>query len=267
MINRENFGEASLAARLRRGEYVTGVFITEFETPNWGPLLDAVNYDFGIIDLEHGLFTLSSLARMLPGFHGCRSSALIRVPSTERSFFQAPLDLGAAGIILPMVESAEEARRAVALMKYPPLGRRGIGFGRPHTDFLTNPDRDDYIAHANASTLLIVQIETAAGVEQAEEILAVPGIDVVFIGNADLSQSLGCRNDFRAEPLKSAVAKIFQAAARNKLIVGGNLTDAGLVRDFAPHNFRFITLTTDVDMIEDGFNGKWTPELKAAMLR
>lgn len=267
MINRENFGKESLSARLRRGDYATGVFITEFETPNWGPLLDAVGYDFGIIDLEHGLFSISSLARMLPGFHGCRSSALIRVPSTERSFFQAPLDLGAAGIILPMVESPDEARRAVELMKYPPLGKRGIGFGRPHTDFITAPDRDEHIRRSNESTLLIVQIETAAGVERAEEILAVPGINVVFIGNADLSQSLGCKNDFRAEPLKSAVEKVFHAAEKNGLIVGGNLTDAGLVRDFAPRQFRFITLTTDVDMIEDGFNAKFTPELKSAMGR
>jgi 2-keto-3-deoxy-L-rhamnonate aldolase RhmA len=122
---------------LLAGETVFGLFVVEMRTPGMGLLLDAAGYDFAIFDMEHGSYTLSDLAGTVPGFRGCRCVPLVRVPVIGREFFQAALDLGVAGIVVPMVESAADARACIDLMEYPPAGKRGVSYCRPHSLFQT----------------------------------------------------------------------------------------------------------------------------------
>lgn len=248
-----NVGNASpsrtnrtLKERLRQGETVVGIFLTEFRTPHMGTLLDVYGYDFAIVDMEHCSFTNGDLSAILPGFTGCRCKPLVRVPAVRREFFQSVLDGGATGIVVPVVESADEARQAAAMMKYPPEGRRGLSFCCPHTLF-REQDRDAYTQHANDNVLLVTQIETKAGLDHLEEILSVPGIDVAFIGNMDLSLSLGKPNDLTKGPIHDEVRKILQAAKRHGIAGGGNFFRPEQVAAFKDDGLQFISLDSDVE--------------------
>lgn len=241
----------SLRKRFLAGETAFGLFVAELRTPNFGLLLDTAGYDFAIFDMEHGGYSMADLAVMFPGFRGCRCAPLVRVPAIRREFFQVTLDLGVAGIVVPMVESAADVRACVDLMKYPPVGKRGVSFCRPHSLFQGH-DNDGYTTEANDNTLLVVQIETAKGLEHLEEILAVPGIDVVFVGNTDLSYSLGCPNDLESGQVRDAIELVLKTASARKIVGGANITDPKMVAELHEYGLRFVTLTTDVERFVSG---------------
>ena len=241
----------SIKKKVQDGKIVKGIFINEFRSANIGVLLDMVGYDFAVFDMEHCTFSPTELSLIIPGFKSCRCRPLIRVPAVRREFFQAPLDLGIAGIIVPMVETPDDVREAAAMMKYPPLGRRGLSFCCPHCQFENHEeDRDFYTQKANADLTLIIQIETAKGLANLESILSVPGIDVVFIGNADLSISLNVPNTLaRGSELRLAQERILKTAARHGIVGGGNLTDPQIISELQPLGMRFITLCSEVEML------------------
>jgi 2-keto-3-deoxy-L-rhamnonate aldolase RhmA len=248
-----HLANGSLRRRLLAGETIFGLFVAELRAPGMGLMLDAAGYDFAIFDMEHGSYTLSDLAAMVPGFQGCRCAPLLRVPAVRREFFQAPLDLGVAGIVVPMVESAADARECVQLMKYPPVGRRGVSYCRPHSRFQT-PAGDQFTVEANENTLLVVQIETAKGLEHVDEIVAVPGVDAVFVGNADLAQSLGCPSDLERGQLREAMERIIKAAAARQVAGGANITEPKMIAELHGIGLRFVTLTTDVERFLAGLD-------------
>ncbi len=247
----------SIKKKLQDGKIVKGIFINEFRSANIGVLLDMVGYDFAVFDMEHCTFSPTELSLIIPGFKSCRCRPLIRVPAVRREFFQAPLDLGIAGIIVPMVETPDDVREAAAMMKYPPLGRRGLSFCCPHCQFENHEeDRDFYTQKANADLTLIIQIETAKGLANLESILSVPGIDVVFIGNADLSISLGKPNKLESGPVHDAVRHILQTARKHGIPGGGNFIDSAYVSDFVNDGLQFITLGSEVERLLGGLKSE-----------
>ncbi len=130
---------------------------------------------------------------------------MVRVPATEYHFLARVLDVGAMGVMVPMVESAEQARRIVDCCRYPPVGRRGAAFAIAHDDY-TGGDIIEKMQSANDEVLLIAQIETARGLENVEEIAAVDGIDVLWIGHFDLTNFLGIPGQFDHPNFLAAVA-------------------------------------------------------------
>ncbi|MDD4871935.1 MAG: aldolase/citrate lyase family protein [Kiritimatiellae bacterium] len=250
MINR-HMADGSLRRRLLAGEMVYGLFIVELRAPGMGVLIDTAGYDFAIFDMEHGSYTMSELAAMLPGFSGCHCVPLVRVPTVRREFFQPLLDLGVSGIVVPMVESAVDARMCVDLMKYPPAGKRGVAYCRPHS-FFKNPTGGHFPEEANENTLLVLQIETAKGVEHLDEILAVPGIDVIFVGDADLAQSLGCSDNMERGQVRDVAERILRTANSRKIIGGVNVVDPEIIAKLHEIGARFVTLTGDVDLFIAG---------------
>ena len=143
----------------------------------------------------------------------------VRVPATEYDFIARVLDVGAMGIMVPMVESVEQAEQIVAAAKYPPQGRRGAAFGVAHDDY-DGGDLVDKIGSANRETHLIAQIETAKGVEQAHHIAAVEGIDVLWIGHFDLTNSLGIPGQFDHPRFVESVAKVLDACQEHHTVPG-----------------------------------------------
>ena len=242
----DHFANPSLRQRLLADETIFGLFVVEMRTPNMGTLLDIAGYDFAIFDMEHGSYTLSDMAVMLPGFRGCHCAPFVRVPTVRREFIQPLLDLGVTGIVVPMVETAADAQACVQLMKYPPVGKRGVAYCRPHALFRT-PTDSRFTAEANENTLLVVQIESAQGLAHVDEILAVPGIDVAFVGNADLAQSLGCPPALESGRIRDAMETVLKSAAAHKVVGGGNVADPGIIADLHKHGLRFVTLTSDVE--------------------
>lgn len=196
-----------------------GTYLGEFATPGIGKILKAAGCDFVFIDMEHSGFGFETVKQILNNLRAEGMAALLRPPSKAGHHLQRAADIGAAGIIAPMVNDAAEARDAVAAIKYPPAGRRGVALNIAHDDYHST-DVSAALAAANGSTGLIALIETAAGVEHCYEIAAEDGVDCLWIGHLDLSTSLGIPGQFDNPVFRGAIEKIMAAARANTVPVG-----------------------------------------------
>ncbi|MCA9034369.1 MAG: 2-dehydro-3-deoxyglucarate aldolase, partial [Planctomycetaceae bacterium] len=159
----------------------------------------AIGFDWLLIDLEHGCGSLADLRTQLMavisgGREGSTPAPIVRIPSVDADIVKFVMDSGAAGIMFPYVSTTEDAAAAVSAMKYPPMGLRGVAGNIRATDFGTN--WKTYFETANDRSLVVVQIETPEAVENADQIAAIDGVDVLFVGPLDLSVNLQCPNDF-----------------------------------------------------------------------
>ncbi len=203
---RENPVKRALAA----GEIPIGTMVCEFLTTNVPRLVSSAGVDFVLYDLEHSGFGIDRLRDLLPATNATGVVPLVRVPDAVYDSISRALDLGALGVMIPACESADEARLLVESARFPPQGKRG--FGLLYQDVWEPGGLPDTLAKSNAETLLIVQIETTAGLEAVEEIAAVEGIDVLWIGQFDLTASLGIPGQFSTDVFRDAVARIVAAA-------------------------------------------------------
>jgi 4-hydroxy-2-oxoheptanedioate aldolase len=177
----------TLRTRLHNDAPLIAAFV---ETPHRAvaQVLGAIGYDVLIPDGEHAAFSPRDIEEVIVGADLAGVPSLVRVPSTAPSTIGHALDSGAAGVLVPLVNTAEAAHTAAQLSRYPPDGRRGAGPGRAT---LYGLRREEAIANAREETVVAIQIETQAAVENLDEILEVDGVDLVFVGPNDLSHSLG----------------------------------------------------------------------------
>lgn len=198
--------------RIVAGGVPVGHMIGEFGTRGIAKLLAVADVDFVIFDMEHSGFDLDRIADLLAWSRLEPFSAFVRVPQAQYHFIARVLDAGAGGIMVPNVESAEQARSVVEIAKYPPTGRRGVGLGGAHTDYAI-PDPAEYLPAANTSTVVICQIESTAGVENAAKIASVDGVDLLWLGHFDLSASMGIPGRFDDPRIQAAFRTVAKAAA------------------------------------------------------
>lgn len=200
--------------RVQSGAISIGTFMFEFHSTGIGRLASEAGAEFAVYDMEHTGWSIETIRSLIATARSTPMIPYVRVPATEYHFIARALDVGAMGIMVPMVESAEQAQAIVNSAKYPPTGRRGAAFGVAHDDY-TSGDVVEKINMANAETHLIAQIETAQGVEQADEIAAVEGIDVLWIGHFDLTNSLGIPGQFDHPDFRAAVTQVLAACRRH----------------------------------------------------
>ena len=186
------WGETDASA----GGAAVGTMVFEFTTPGIGRIAEAAGADFVLFDQEHTPWGLETLAAAMAVMRFTRPVPLVRVPTLQSHLVSRLLDVGALGVMVPLVETQEQAARIVEAARYPPVGRRGVSGGLAHDDY-RGEDVASAMRQANAETLLIAQIETAQGVECGREIAAVEGIDVLWMGQMDLSTSLGVAGQYR----------------------------------------------------------------------
>lgn len=199
-----------LKAVLAAGETAVGVMAFELGTPGIARIAEAAGADFVLLDQEHTGWSLEAVRRAIAAGRGCGVVPLVRVPAAEYHLVAGALDAGAAGVMVPMVESADQARLAVEWSTYPPLGHRG--FGALYDDQYVQGDVAATIEQANAEVIVIAQVETVAGIGHVEAIAAVDGIDVVWIGPYDLSISLRVPGEFDDSVYVEAVERLLDAA-------------------------------------------------------
>jgi 2-dehydro-3-deoxyglucarate aldolase/4-hydroxy-2-oxoheptanedioate aldolase len=211
---RENPVKRALAA----GETSLGTMVCEFLTSNVPRLIRSAGAEWVLYDLEHSGFGVDRLRDLLPATNATGLVPLVRVPDAVYDSISRVLDLGALGVMIPGCESADEARFLVESARFPPQGRRG--FGLLYQDVWEPGGLPETLAKSNEETLLIVQIETAAGLEAVEEIAAVDGIDVLWIGQFDLTASLEIPGQFETDAFRDAVARILAAARATGKHVG-----------------------------------------------
>jgi 4-hydroxy-2-oxoheptanedioate aldolase len=189
-----------------------GIFI-ELASPESVEMAGWAGWDYCVIDCEHAPIDNAGLPSML---RAARIPAYVRIPNSNAESIQGALDNGAAGVIVPRLRSAEEARRVVEAARFFPHGKRGVNHMVRAAKYSLEPVAE-YLANAGAGTRVIVQIETAEALDSVEQIAATPGLDELFIGPYDLSQALGIPGQVLDENLLEAGRRILKAAHGNGL--------------------------------------------------
>jgi 2-dehydro-3-deoxyglucarate aldolase len=215
--------------------------------PSIAEILSSAGYDFVVVETEHTAIDISEVLQLLMAIEGRGSVPLVRLAGIDPIQAKAVLDSGAAGVLVPMVNTKADAELCVQMTKYPPVGARGIGLARAQG---YGEDFDDYVAQANNDGLLIVQIEHKEAVENIEEILSVEGIDGTFIGPYDLSMSLGVAGKLDHPDVLSAKKRVLDATRTHGLVAGIHLVHPGTAAEdcstAVADGYRFIALGTDI---------------------
>lgn len=230
---------------LAHGGAALGTMVFEFNTTGIARMAAAAGADFIIFDMEHTGWSIETIRTLMATTRTADIVPMVRVPATQSHLLSRPLDVGAMGLMVPMVESAEQARSIVRAATYPPIGRRGAAFGFAHEDY---EDRDvaATMRSANEERLLIAQIETTAGVEAVDAIAGVDGIDVLWIGHFDLTNSLGIPGQFMHERYRQAVAQVLAACRRHGRAAGFMVGSVEEGEALLAQGFRCLAYGNDV---------------------
>jgi len=231
---------ADLKTRLHNHEPLLGC-VLGIPYPDVAEILAIAGFDYLWIDLEHGPGDFVQAQAMIQGVGG-RCPCVIRVPENREVWIKKALDVGADGVVIPQVNTAEEARRAVAACLYPPEGTRGAGVARAH-DY--GPALSEYLGHANRAIAVVAQIEHMDAVENVAEILEVPGIDALFVGPLDLSGSLGVLGQMTHPAVQKAVEGVAARATATGMPLGLFVASGSAARDAIRRGFTFIAMGTD----------------------
>jgi 2-keto-3-deoxy-L-rhamnonate aldolase RhmA len=230
--------------RLARGERVFGTMVFEFFSPGIAQIAKVAGAEFILFDMEHTGLDLAEVKRLIASCRGIGLPPYVRVPATDYHFIAHALDAGALGIMVPMVETAEQAAFIVACTRYPPAGRRGAAFGFAHDDY-TGGDIAAKIAAAHARTLIMALIETERGAASVDAIAAVPGIDVLWLGHFDLTNFMGIPGQFTHPRYLASVDAIVAAARRHGKAAGTLAADVAWGRDYLAKGFTAIAYGID----------------------
>jgi 4-hydroxy-2-oxoheptanedioate aldolase len=236
---------ATLTDRLRGRDLLVGTFVS-LGSPAVTSLLAVAGFDFLLIDLEHGAGSEAGLQSQLFAAEAEGAATMVRTETFDRIRIGRVLDLGATAIMLPRVDSAEQASEAIAHLHYPPDGDRGVAASNRARRWST---RTDPFAQANRELAAIVQIESAEAVRDVERIAAVPGVDALFIGPSDLSHSLGVPGDLDAPEFRQAVDAVLAAARANEVAAGILAATPERARAFVAEGFTLMVLSADVNML------------------
>jgi len=237
-----------LKRALARGESVLGTFVFEYGSPAAPRIMKAAGWDYILIDTEHASFGMETVASLLHVSAAIGLPALVRVPETQRSFLSRPLDAGALGLMIPRVESRAQAEEIVRFTKYAPLGDRGMAPGTAHTAY-RGVSGTQLIREANAEILLVMQIETRAGLDNLDPILSTPGLDVAFLGPFDLSTSLGIPGEVSHPRMLEATRTFLRGCKRHGVVPGIWVTSVADAKKWMREGVRFLTYSADFVMV------------------
>jgi len=233
------------------GETVLGSMVFEFFSPGIAQELKLAGCEYIIYDMEHAGFSIEQLKEQCACCRGIGIVPMVRVPCGEYHFLARALDVGAQGVMVPMVDSAEQARAIAEATHYPPNGRRGAAFGFPHDGYAAG-DAAAKMKAADARNLIIVQIETERGLAAVEAIAAVHGIDCVWLGHFDLTNFLGIPGQFDNPVYLSAVKRIAATGRAHGKALGYMAADAALAKEYKALGFNMIATGTNQAILMAG---------------
>lgn len=213
-------------------------------------LCATIGFDWLLIDAEHAPNTVQTVLHQLQAISGTASSAVVRPPTTDADLIKRYLDIGAQHLLLPMIDSAEQARDAVAASRYPPHGTRGVGSALARASEWGG--RTDYLATANTGIRLIAQIETPAAVAAVDAIAETDGIDAVFVGLSDLAATMGHLGQPAHPDVQRAFAHVVTRARRAGKPVGTLAASPALAHSAEEYGCSFIAVGTDVGLLAGG---------------
>ncbi len=236
-----------LKSRLLKGEKVIGPFM-KLTSPALVEIFGLAGFDFMIIDAEHGPFNMETAENLIRAAELVKISSIVRVRSNDGSLISRALDLGAEGIIVPQVTSAEDARAVVRAARFAPEGERGV-CRYVRASGYTHEEKYSYFKRANRETVVIIIIEGAEGVENLDEILKLRGIDSIFIGPYDLSQSLGLPGQIKHSLVVQKMQQVVERARDANIAVGTFVEDIASAREWMEMGVQFIAYRVDTGII------------------
>jgi 2-dehydro-3-deoxyglucarate aldolase/4-hydroxy-2-oxoheptanedioate aldolase len=235
--------------KLLDGGVALGHAVFEFGTPGIARILQAAGADFVTFDMEHAVFGIDSIRSLIAYTRGTTVTPFVRVPTTRYEYIAGVLDAGAQGILVPLVEDAEQVQRIVDAARYEPRGHRGIAYGIAHDDFVQG-DPIAKMQEANDEILLIAMIESAKGLNNLEEIASHPEIDVIWIGHYDLAASLGVPGNITHPRMIDAFDRLVDAAQRHGKLAGRGVGDVDTALTWIRRGFRILTYSRDILMLQ-----------------
>jgi 4-hydroxy-2-oxoheptanedioate aldolase len=240
---------AEFKKQLRDGSPKMGLFVNS-HSPTVAEQLAHSGYDWLLIDTQHGPMGYEKLSAMLGGVSNGGAKSMVRVGGyQDRPGIQQSLDMGADGILIPYINTAEEARQAVSCARYPTVGTRSVYFPQRS---MNKDGLLGYAGAANDNVIIALQVETASCIENMAEIAAVPGVDMLFLGQNDLCMSMGLYEKYEfphmytSPELQAATQTLIDAAKKHNLILGIFLFGTSRVGEFLEKGFTFMSIGNDL---------------------
>ena len=234
---------------LARGGQAFGAMLFEMFSPGMPQICRNAGCDYIVYDMEHSGLGYETLKTQFALCRGLGVVPMVRVPRGEYHFIARALDVGALGVMVPMVGTREEAARIVSCTRYPPIGQRGAAFGFAHDDY-QGGEVAAKIAALHERTMVIAQIETTEGLANVEAIASVPGVDALWLGHFDLTNFMGIPGQFAHPDYIAAVRRIAAACKANGKSAAYLATDAALAREYLDHGYRLMAYGIDQLMLQ-----------------
>ena len=223
--------------------------VSEIRSPGIGVLFARAGFDYFFVDMEHGSFSMETVSDMILAARAAGIPLIVRPPSRKaHEYLSRPLDSGAAGLLVPQVQSVKEVKNIVRWCRYPPIGERGVALARQHT-FFEAGDTVQTVAQLNEEVLIALQIEHKQAIDNLEEILSVPGIDVAFVGPSDLSVSLGKPGQANDPVVTEAIQRVIDVCAEKGVIPGIHTGSVEKAEYWINRGMKMIGFKTDIKFI------------------
>ncbi|MGH9358229.1 MAG: HpcH/HpaI aldolase family protein [Terriglobia bacterium] len=240
-----------LKEKLKKGQPAIGI---------WNHLRDsfaveamaAVGFDWWAVDTEHTPATSADILRIISALEGTKTVPLIRLMNNEQEWFKVALDLGAQGVVVPMIETVDDARRAVSFCRYPPQGLRGFAPIRASRYFL---DLAEYCKSANDEILLVGMIESLRGVQELDGILKVPGLDAIYVGPGDLSASMGSLGNWHTTEVQETIQRVISKCVAAGVPCGTLVEGPEEFARWVARGATLMTLGSDMGFMMQGGSG------------
>ena len=239
--------------KLQRGEAAFGTMVFELVAPGLPAILSAAGAEYALYDMEHSGISVEEMKRQFAYARGLDLVPIVRPPGKQYQFAARLLDLGAMGLMFPMVESAEEAAELVSWTRYPPKGVRGAMFGGAHDDYAAG-DIAEKMRVAEDRTIVLAMIETEKGVANVDEILAVDGVHGAHLGQFDLSLSMGIPGQTDHARIEAAVDALLTACKRHGKFAACMAPTVEIGRHWMSKGFRMVSYSYDIGLLAGGLS-------------
>jgi 2-keto-3-deoxy-L-rhamnonate aldolase RhmA len=235
---------------LKKGKLLVGTMVSELRNPNIVYMLAQCGFDFIIIDCEHGAYSSESVSDIIAASRGAGIPVIVRIPEIRREAILKPLDSGAAGLLVPQVNTGAQAKEVIKHAKYLPMGNRGVGLRRAHSLY-SKVNATDYLKKANEETFISLQAENPTAIKNLEEIVSVPGIDSIFVGPMDLSVSLGVPGQVTHPEEEKAIDRILKVCLNYHVIAGIMMFNLDSLKTWIRKGIRFVVYSSDISLLAD----------------
>ena len=236
--------------KIKGGKAAYGVFVP-MGCPTIVEIIGHIGFDFVIFDAEHGPMTAESCEHMVRAADCVNLTPIIRVAMNIRQNILRYLDTGALGVLMPQISSGAEVETVIESVKYPPEGRRGLAAVRAANYGLTGP-LADYVKEANQETMVIIQVETMQAIDNLDEILAVPGTDVIFIGPSDLSSAMGYPGQINHPEVQKMIVYLVNEIRTAGKVAGTIAYDLDTLRRRKERGFKYIVYNIAPMLVKSG---------------